>query len=118
LLALQTPQRAYLDPAHRMHARRPVLETPHMHEPALQIDLIPAERAQLRRPQPMPVRDEDHRRVAMTIPPARPRAFDELPHFLDGEIFARPALRIQKPPRGHCPDYSVRSGLALAAFRG
>jgi hypothetical protein len=57
LLALQTPQRAYLDAAHRVHARRPVLETPHVDEPALQIDLIPPERAQLRCPQPVPVRD-------------------------------------------------------------
>jgi hypothetical protein len=99
-------------------SRRPVLETPHVHEPAFRIDLIPAERAQLRRPQPMPVRDEDHRRVAVPIPPARPRAFDELPHFLDRETFARPALRIQKPTRRRCPVYGVRSRLPLAEFRG
>ena len=98
--------------------RRPVLETPHVHEPALMIDLIPAERAQLRRPQPVPVRDEDHRRVAVPVSPARARALDELPHFFGGEIFAWPTLRIQKPPRGHCPIYGARSGLALAAFRG
>jgi hypothetical protein len=99
-------------------SRHPVLETPHAHEPALRIDLIPAERAQLRRPQPVLVRDEDHRRVAAPMPPAHSRAFDELPHFLDGEIFARPALRIQEPPRGRCPVYSVRSRLPLAPFRG
>ena len=76
-------------------SRHPVLETPHAHEPAFPIDLIPPERAQLRRPQPAPVCDEDHRRVAAPVSAARPRAFDELPHFLDGEVFAWPALRIQ-----------------------
>jgi hypothetical protein len=101
-----------------MHARRPILETPHVHKPALQIDLIPAERTQFRRSQSMPVRDEDHRCVAVTVSRARPCTLDQLPHFLDGEVFAWPALRIQKPPRGYCPIYGVRSGLALAAFRG
>jgi hypothetical protein len=65
----------------------------------------------------MPVRDEDHRRVAAPMPPARSRPFDGFLHFLDGETFARPALPIQKPPRRRCPIYDVRSGLALAAFR-
>jgi len=46
------------------------------------------------------------------------RAFDELSHFLDGEVFAWSALRIQKPARRHCPIYSVRRTPALAPFRG
>jgi len=99
-------------------SRRPVLETPHVHEPAFRIDLIPPERAHLRRSQSMPVRDEDHRRVAAPVSAARPRSLDELPHFLDREIFAWPALRIQKPPRRRCPVYSVRDSPALTAFRG
>jgi hypothetical protein len=53
-----------------------------MHEPALQIDLILAERAQLRRPQPVPVCDQDHRRVAVPVSPAHPRAFHQLPTSL------------------------------------
>ena len=101
-----------------MHARRPVLETPHAHERAPQIDLILPECAQLRRPQPKPVRDENHRCVAAPLSPAQPRAFDELPHFLDGEILAWPALCIQKPPRGRCPIYDILGGSTLAALRG
>jgi hypothetical protein len=65
----------------RMHARRLVLDAPRVHEPALQIDLIPPQRAQLRSPRPVPVRDEDDRRVAAPIPPARslPRPTSPLP---------------------------------------
>jgi len=55
-----------------------------VHEPALEIDLIPTKHAELRRPQPMPIRDEYHRRVAMPVSPAYSRAFNELPDFLDG----------------------------------
>jgi hypothetical protein len=66
----------------------------------------------------MPVRNDDHRRVAAPVSPARARALDEIPHFLDGDAFARPTLGIQKPPRGRRPIYDVRSSLPLAVFRG
>jgi hypothetical protein len=42
---------------------------------------------------------------------------DKLVHFLEGEILAWPARRIQKPPRGYCPIYSVRDTPAPALFR-
>jgi hypothetical protein len=69
-------------------------------------------------PQRAPVRDQDHRRLAAPASPARPRALDELPHFLECQTFARPALRLQKPPRGRCPIYGVPSRLSLAVLRG
>jgi len=67
-VALETAQGTNLGP-HRMHARRPVLDARHMQEPAIKINLILPECAQLPRPQPVPVRNRYHRRVA---PPYRP----------------------------------------------
>jgi hypothetical protein len=66
----------------------------------------------------VPERDEDHRRVAVTVSPARARTLDELLHFLDGEILTWPALGIEKPPRGYCPENDVRHTPALPIFRG
>jgi hypothetical protein len=118
LLAPQSPQPTYLAAAHRLHTRCPILETPHVQKPALQIDLIPPERTQLRTPQPMPVRHQDHRRIAVPVTPAQARTLDEFRHFLDGQVFAWPALRIRKPARRYCPIYGVRPSLALTAFHG
>src|SRR5262245_53626074 len=41
LLALQTPQGAYLITLHRMHARRPTLSPADMQTPRRQLDLMP-----------------------------------------------------------------------------
>jgi hypothetical protein len=52
------------------------------------INHIPSQRAHFRRPQPMPECNEDHRRVAMTVPPALARGLHEQLNFLDSQIFA------------------------------
>ncbi len=83
LFALEPSQRAYLSTAHRMHTRRPVLETPHVQEPATEIKLIPSQCAQLARPEAMPVCNQNHRRVAMPVSSAIARGLHEEPDFLD-----------------------------------
>ena len=67
LLALEAAKIADLAAAHRMHARHSVLDALDMQEPVRQVDLIPAQRAKLGRPQAVPVCDEDHRRVAVPV---------------------------------------------------
>jgi hypothetical protein len=67
LLALQPSQRMNFGAAHWMHARRPILETAHMQEPAIKINLIPTKRAQLSRSQPVSIRNQDHGRVALPV---------------------------------------------------
>src|SRR5437764_14615929 len=84
LLAMEAAKIADLAAAHRMHARHPVLDALHVKEPVRQVDLIPAQRAQLSRPQAMPVCDEDHCCVAVPIPSALARRLPEQVDFLRG----------------------------------
>jgi hypothetical protein len=72
-----------------------------------QIDLIPAQRAQLCRPQAMPVCDEDHRCVAVPIPPALARSLPEQLDFLGCQVFARPTSSVDLPPWRNCPIFDV-----------
>ena len=51
LLALQSSQRTYLRAAHRVHARRAVLDPPHVQETVPEVHLIPPNCAQLRYPE-------------------------------------------------------------------
>ena len=53
LLAVEAAKIADLAAAHRIHARHSVLDALHVEEPVRQVDLIPAQRAQLSRPQAM-----------------------------------------------------------------
>src|ERR1700683_4719652 len=103
LLTFQPAQRSYLSPTDRMDARRPVLDPPHVEQSPTEIDLLPTQRAQLRRAQPMPVRYKDHCRIAMTVAPAIARGVDQPLDFLDCEIFALPALAVWRQPPGYCP---------------
>ena len=59
LLALEPAQRTYLGAAHRMHARRSVLHASHVQVPVFEVNLIPPERTQLRRPESMAVSNKD-----------------------------------------------------------
>jgi hypothetical protein len=67
LLALEPAQLPNLCAAQVVHARPAVLEPADVHKPLLEIELIPAERTQLPYPEHVPVADEDHRGVAMTV---------------------------------------------------
>src|SRR5258707_3966424 len=50
-----------------MRARRPVLDPPHVEHSAIEVDLVPAQVADLGRPEPMPEGDQDHARIAMAV---------------------------------------------------
>lgn len=69
LLALETPQREHLHATDRVHARPAVLQPAHMDKALLEVELIPAQPAQLADPEHVPVAGEDHGGVAMAVAP-------------------------------------------------
>jgi len=71
-----------------MHARRSILDSPHVKQSASEIDLVPPQRAQLTSAQTVPVSNQDDRRVAVPVAPAIARAIHQQPNFLDSEVFA------------------------------
>jgi hypothetical protein len=50
-----------------MNARRPSFAAPNVQAPGIQLDLMPLQVADLRRPQTVPVGDQDHGGVAMPV---------------------------------------------------
>src|ERR1700732_224726 len=77
LLSLQSPQRTYLDAAHRMHARHAALDAVDMQEPLIKVYLILPQRADLRCPQSVPVSRQDHGCVAVAVAAAVARGRQE-----------------------------------------
>ena len=71
-----------------------------------EVDGVPAQRHQFDRPQAMPVGEQHHGGVAMTIAVASGR-FHELLHLGIGEVLARPRFRIRpalgRPTWRNCP---------------
>jgi hypothetical protein len=57
-----------------------------------QVNLIPPERAHVGRPQPVTVRNQDHRRAAVSVATVIAGALHQLRDFLDSEIFAGAVL--------------------------
>ena|SRR5712691_4503006 len=86
LLAVETAKIADLAAAHRVHTWHSVLDAPHVEEPVRQVDLIPAQRAQLGWSKPVPICDENHRRVAVPVPPVLARRFPEQLDFLGCQV--------------------------------
>jgi hypothetical protein len=77
---------------HWKHAWHAVLDALHVNEPVCQVDLIPAQRADLGRPEPMAVCDKDHCCVAVSV--ALARRFAEQLDFLRGQVLAGPPVSI------------------------
>jgi hypothetical protein len=67
LLTLQAPQGAQLIALKRMDAGRAALGPTDVQAPRGEFDLVPLQVAQLRGPQTMPVADQDHGGVAVTV---------------------------------------------------
>ena len=59
VIATQLAQRPQLGAADRVGGRQAVLQSGHMDQAGLEVDLVPAERHELGDPQPMPVRQEN-----------------------------------------------------------
>ena len=78
IVAAQLPERPELGAADRMGRGQAVLQSRHMHQAGLQIDLLPAHRHELRDPQPMPVGEEDERPIARTVAAHLARGLQQL----------------------------------------
>ena len=50
-----------------MRAWRPILDVPHVEHPAAEVNLVPAQVADLGRAEPVPESDEDHGRIPMAV---------------------------------------------------
>src|SRR5262249_43311348 len=60
-------QSADLVTLHGMHARRPLLASADVQAAGSKLDLVPLQIADLRGAQAMPIREQDHRRIAMAV---------------------------------------------------
>ncbi len=67
LLAQQSTQPSQLVATKGMHARRSIFYSPHVEHAAFEINLVPTESAQLGYAETVPICDEDHRGVTMTV---------------------------------------------------
>lgn len=92
-----------------MHARRPPLQPMDVEPPLAQVHLIPAERDEFGHPEPVPVREEDHRGVAVAVAPPPLRCRHQKVHLPLGEVLAAAAGAVRHPLRGsggsNCPIY-------------
>ena len=79
-----------------MRARSAVLDSTNMQGGRFEIDLAPLQVAQLRRPQTVPVSDQDHRRVPVAV------------DLTLGKVLASTKLGILAPARCNCSIYSAR----------
>src|SRR5712691_10427051 len=64
----------------------------------------------------MPIRDQNHRRVAVSVAPAVVRRLHEAPDFLDSKVFAWPTCAVRSQARRHCPVIGVRCPPPLRRF--
>jgi hypothetical protein len=77
----------------------------YMQEPACEINPIPAQRPQLGSAPPMSICDQDHRRVAMAAASAIAGTRQQQLDFLDSEVLAWPALRVEHSSGRYCPVF-------------
>ncbi len=71
-----------------------------MHKAGLEIDLFPAQRDQLRDPQPMAVSQEDERPIARTVAADFARGLQQLLDLRRGQVFAGATIKIRLSPWG------------------
>jgi hypothetical protein len=73
-LPLEPAQGPHLVAEQRVGAGRVILDPPHMEHGAVEVDLDPAQVADLGCPQPVTKGEQDHGRVTMAMPPAARRS--------------------------------------------
>jgi hypothetical protein len=62
-----------------------------------EVDLLPTQVTNLSRPQPMPISEQDHRRIAMTMP-VRSGNLNDRVHLRIGGVLPSPQLTILETP--------------------
>ena len=89
LLALELPQSTQFIAHDGVNAIDAALEAPDVQIALAPVDLVPAQVDQLADPQAMPVSDQDHQAVAMTVVVLPSRLHEPL-DFVSGQILAGP----------------------------
>jgi hypothetical protein len=97
VLATQTTQRASFPFPDRVIRRRAILRTNHAQQAFREIDLIPPQRHELAHPQPVSVRDEEQRSVAVAVTARARGRPDQLLHLVRSQVLARPSVSIRYP---------------------
>ena len=87
-----------------MHRVGAVLRAAHVDLGMREVDMVPAQIDQLLRAQAVAIRDQDHSRVAMTMPIV-PGRLDELLDLVGRQVLARPKFNIALAAWcfSHCP---------------
>src|SRR4051795_11526256 len=98
--------------------RRPtLLQAADVHVPLAQVDHVPAQADQLGDAQAVPVRDEDHRAVAVRVAAeAFATGLAQSLHLFTGQELARSQLGVGAPWRRECPIYGGWGTLAGGGF--
>src|SRR5262249_33518377 len=86
VLAPQLTQRPHLVTADRMHAGNAIFDAVNVEATLGQLDLLPLQLADLRRPQTMAIGDQDHGRVAMPVAAILAGVIDQPLDLALGEI--------------------------------
>jgi hypothetical protein len=73
-----------------MHAQRPVFHSSHVQQSTFEVNLIPSERTQFRRPESVAVPNKDHRRVAVPLASAIARGVHQKPHVTRAGVLSGP----------------------------
>jgi hypothetical protein len=94
----QGPQLVALD---RVGARGAVLDPPDVKHRAVEVDLVPAEVADVGCPQAVPVGEQDNGGVAVTIAVA-PGRLDQRLDLVGGEVLSGPQVGVLRPLRRNC----------------
>src|SRR5215207_7548447 len=119
-LTLELTQGAQLPSPEWVDAGHAVLDPPDVQQAVLEVDLIPAQRAQLGDAQPVPIGDLDHGGIAVPVP-VLACGGDQALDFLGGQVFAWSALGLGHGPWRNCPilrDWRGGSGRGAAHRAG
>lgn len=106
----QPPQRPQLGTAQGMDAGRAPLDPVDLEQPLFQVDLVPAQRHQLRHAQAVAVGQQDHGRVAVAVPSPRLGRPHQLLHFACSEVLATAAFAVRDSSRWNCPILGIWCG--------
>src|SRR3954466_4323459 len=90
-LAPEVAQSAQFPAPHWVDAGHAILDPPDVQEPVLEVDLVPAERAQLGDAQAVAVGDPDQGSIPVPVP-VLPGGSDQALDFLGGQVLAGAAL--------------------------
>jgi hypothetical protein len=87
LFALQAPERPQLVPLDRVNAWRSPLGAADVQAAGIELDLVPLQIADLGRPQAVPIGNQDHGCIAMTVPARLAGRGHQFLDLVGGEIF-------------------------------